>query len=374
MKLSSLKLKTFYFLIAGTLILAGFLMITGSKINVEKFISWFKQSAYAQSSCHLLTSSSSANVPNGFGAWWDVFTGKLSIKADCSETSATINVGDGDNHYIYEKGYHWKGDHWETVNFSGPDKVSGHPWYRNSASATINLSSSDLSNKNYVVAYVCTWRTNQWKCGCSDSTCAQGKWQIQTFKKTTDTTDNPPTISITNPNNNQTVSGTITISANASDDLGVKEVEFWVGDTEAGVDNAAPYQVSFDTNQAANGNQEIEAIAIDASDNETSDFINVNVENAETITLSDYWPMKAGNYWKFNDGASYTIEAKDTTRYPGENTFRAPWKNPDGSGEMTHVFNDSRGIGDYGAYYFDSSGNPTNGSGFDYSPPKKGAE
>ena len=214
------KLKPLYLFLTGVLVLAGLLSIIGSKINIEKFASWIDRSASAQTTCHILSSPST--VPSGFGAWWGVFTGKLLIKAECSSSSAVISVGDGDSHYIYEKGYRWDGASWQPISFSGGTKVGS--WYKNSASAAINLSASELEKNNYIVAYVCTWKDNAWKCGCRDSDCTNRYWQLQAFKKGADSADDPPTISITNPNNNQTVSNTITISANASDDLGVKEV------------------------------------------------------------------------------------------------------------------------------------------------------
>jgi serine protease len=48
--------------------------------------------------------------------------------------------------------------------------------------------------------------------------------------------DTPPSVSITNPADGATVSGTVTVTANANDDNGVTQVEFFVGTTSIGVD------------------------------------------------------------------------------------------------------------------------------------------
>jgi RHS repeat-associated protein len=58
----------------------------------------------------------------------------------------------------------------------------------------------------------------------------------------------PPTTSITAPNANATVSGsTVTVSANAADDIGVSRVEFYVDDIRIGEDATSPYSITWNT-------------------------------------------------------------------------------------------------------------------------------
>jgi hypothetical protein len=55
-----------------------------------------------------------------------------------------------------------------------------------------------------------------------------------------------PTVAITAPASG-TVSGTVTVSANAADNVGVAQVEFFAGATSLGVDAVAPYSVQWNT-------------------------------------------------------------------------------------------------------------------------------
>ena len=92
----------------------------------------------------------------------------------------------------------------------------------------------------------------------------------------------PPSVSITAPANGATVSATITVSANASDNVGVAGVQFYVdGATLGAEDTAGPYSVSWDTTSVANGSHALTAIARDAAGNRTtSAAVNVTVSNA----------------------------------------------------------------------------------------------
>jgi hypothetical protein len=76
-----------------------------------------------------------------------------------------------------------------------------------------------------------------------------------------------PTVSISTPAGGATVSGTITISAAASDDVGVTEVHFFAGGTLIGADTTAPYDIAWDTTATANGSVDLTATATDAAGN-----------------------------------------------------------------------------------------------------------
>src|SRR5205814_10002729 len=57
----------------------------------------------------------------------------------------------------------------------------------------------------------------------------------------------PPTVAITSPASGSTVAGTITMSADASDDVGVIGVEFRIDGAPGVEDTTAPYAVSWNT-------------------------------------------------------------------------------------------------------------------------------
>src|SRR2546427_1444358 len=72
----------------------------------------------------------------------------------------------------------------------------------------------------------------------------------------------PPTVSITSPATCSTVSGTITASANASDNVAVASVQFKLdGNNLGALDTASPYTTSWNTTTASNGSHMLTAVA-----------------------------------------------------------------------------------------------------------------
>lgn len=94
----------------------------------------------------------------------------------------------------------------------------------------------------------------------------------------------PPQVSLTSPNNGATVSGTVNISANATDNVGVTKVEFYVNGTILSTVNSSPYTTPWNTTAVANGSYTIEAKAYDAAGNIGISSVNtVTVNNTDTI-------------------------------------------------------------------------------------------
>ncbi len=89
----------------------------------------------------------------------------------------------------------------------------------------------------------------------------------------------PPTVSVTAPSG--TVSGTVNMTAAASDNVAVAGVQFHVDGTARGPEDvAAPYQTALDTTQLPNGNHAAAAVARDAAGNtRTSTAVNFTVNN-----------------------------------------------------------------------------------------------
>jgi hypothetical protein len=88
-------------------------------------------------------------------------------------------------------------------------------------------------------------------------------------------------VSITSPANGAIVSGTISVSADASDNIGVAGVRFFVGTVEIGVeDMTVPYEVSWNTTTLPDGFHTLVAVARDAAGNATTSAgITVTVSN-----------------------------------------------------------------------------------------------
>lgn len=96
-----------------------------------------------------------------------------------------------------------------------------------------------------------------------------------------------PTVDVTAPAAGSTVSGTVSITASASDDVGVSQVEFYVDGALVGSDASAPYSFSWNTASVANGTHALKARALDAAgnageDNDTS----VTVSNSTSTTVT----------------------------------------------------------------------------------------
>jgi hypothetical protein len=95
----------------------------------------------------------------------------------------------------------------------------------------------------------------------------------------------PPTVTITAPASGATVSGTaVTVSANASDNVGVTSVQFLLDGASLGAaDTAAPYSITWNTTTVANGAHTLSARASDAAGNTTTATnVSVTVSNADT--------------------------------------------------------------------------------------------
>ena len=90
----------------------------------------------------------------------------------------------------------------------------------------------------------------------------------------------PPTVSLTAPPAG-TVSGTVTLAATATDNVGVSGVQFLVDDAAQGAeDTSAPYSTSWNTTTATNGTHTLTVRARDAAGNiTTSAPVTVTVAN-----------------------------------------------------------------------------------------------
>ena len=100
---------------------------------------------------------------------------------------------------------------------------------------------------------------------------------------TPDTT--APTTSVTSPSNGATVSGTTSVTASASDNVGVTRVEFYLDGGLQSSDTSSPYSWSWNTTAAANGTHSLMTKAYDAAGNVgSSTSVSVTVSNGGADT------------------------------------------------------------------------------------------
>ncbi len=142
--------------------------------------------------------------------------------------------------------------------------------------------------------YSCSWNTRNGPNGSRTLTAraydAAGYSDITEVTVTADNDFTPPAVTLTAPAEGATVSGTITLTAAASDDRAMARVAFFAGTTQVGTDNTAPYSFSYNTRGLPNGAKALTARAYDAAGNVgTSAPVDVIFENdftPPTVTLT----------------------------------------------------------------------------------------
>ncbi len=121
--------------------------------------------------------------------------------------------------------------------------------------------------------------------GCPD--CIMAKIELVKTSTTIITTDTTaPSVTVTNPKYGSTISGTVTLTADATDNVGVAGVQFVIGGLNIGSeDTSAPYSVDLDTTTIKNNYYYIYAIARDAAGNTKRSANNlVRIYNTGTVT------------------------------------------------------------------------------------------
>jgi len=91
-----------------------------------------------------------------------------------------------------------------------------------------------------------------------------------------------PSVTITNPADNATVSGTETIKATATDNTAVSKVEFYVQNQLMSTDTTAPFEYNWDASGLANGTYTLAAKAYDPTGNSATDTQAVTVKNGDS--------------------------------------------------------------------------------------------
>src|SRR5260370_37417718 len=89
---------------------------------------------------------------------------------------------------------------------------------------------------------------------------------------------------MTGPANGSTISGTVTVSANATDNVGVAAIQFQLDGANLGaaVTGSGPsYSMSWDTTKASNTAHTLTAVASDAAGN-TATAVNISVTVSNT--------------------------------------------------------------------------------------------
>jgi peptidoglycan/xylan/chitin deacetylase (PgdA/CDA1 family) len=126
----------------------------------------------------------------------------------------------------------------------------------------------------------------------------------------------PPTVALTAPANGASLSGTVALSATASDNVGVSRVEFYQGATLIGTTAVSPYSVNWDTNTVANGSHVLTARAYDAAGNTTTSASRtVTVANVDAHATIVSLGFDDGDADQFQVRSMLTSHGMDATFY-----------------------------------------------------------
>src|SRR5205814_1464274 len=120
----------------------------------------------------------------------------------------------------------------------------------------------------------------------------------------------PPSVSLSAPANGATVSGTTSVQASASDNVGVTGVDFYCDGVLKSTATSAPYSCSWNTTSSSNGSHTVKAVARDAAGNSASSAINtVTVSNSAGDTTPPSVSLTAPPNGSLVAGTGVSVQA-----------------------------------------------------------------
>jgi subtilisin family serine protease len=131
----------------------------------------------------------------------------------------------------------------------------------------------------------------------------------------------PPSVAIASPQNGATVSGVVSLSATATDNIGVTKLEFYAANALIATLSSAPYVFNWDTTQfsAPTGPVVLTAKGYDAAGNTASASVNILIDNAGSgISNSPavwYHLDESGGALMDSSGHSYNASAHNGVTY-----------------------------------------------------------
>jgi hypothetical protein len=128
----------------------------------------------------------------------------------------------------------------------------------------------------------------------------------------------PPSVSMTSPTSGTTISGTVAVAANASDNVAVASVQFVLDGTNYGSPiTTAPYSLSWNSATVSNGTHTWAAVAKDTSGNTTT-----SANDSFTVNNSSF-PGEVASY-SLDEGTGTTVNDSSTNNNKGT-TANTTW-------------------------------------------------
>lgn len=164
-----------------------------------------------------------------------------------------------------------------------------------------------------------------------EATSAALRPQLVVVTSTLDDTT-PPRVAITSPTEGQTVSGSVNIAVDATDDTGVVSVDLSVDGVVIASDTSAPYTFIWDTRSATNGPHTLGATGRDAMLN-VGDSLPVVVAVDNVVDTSSFVFAAAGDHAanSSTDASLAALDASDAQFYLGLGDIDYDAASPDGA-------------------------------------------
>lgn len=162
-----------------------------------------------------------------------------------------------------------------------------------------------------------------------------------------------PIVELTAPEADAVVSGTVAMTAQASDDpggAGMAKVEFFVNGDLVATDATAPYEAGWDSTNAATGTYTVEVVATDAAGNTSSDSVDVRVQagGGEPDVQAPSTPADVVAVAEAHNRVKVTWNAStDNVAVTGYKVFRDDSQIADVTSGTEYVDNDVVGNTDY---------------------------
>jgi hypothetical protein len=156
------------------------------------------------------------------------------------------------------------------------------------------LDGNPLGDEDTTAPYTVPWDTTTATTGSHTLTAVARDAAGNTAESVrTVTADNtPPVVAVTAPAAGASVSGTVTVTAGATDSIGVVGVQFFLDGVALGAeDTTAPYSIAWDTQAGSNGPHTLSAVARDAAGN-TAPAADVSVAVSPDFSFKFVNPVK----------------------------------------------------------------------------------
>src|SRR5256886_14109836 len=199
--------------------------------------------------------------------------------------------------------------------------LAGYKLYYGTSSGSYP-SSVDVGNlTSYTLSGLLEGRTYYFAATAYDLNVSESGFSNEASKALEDVT--PPTVSLTAPVTGVTASGTVMVSASATDNVGVVGVQFKLDGVNLGAeDTTNTYSISWNSTLVANGTHTLTAVARDAAGNlTTSAPVSATVANdtippvISSVSAFNISSAAATITWATNEASDSQVEYGLTTAY-----------------------------------------------------------